>query len=55
MMNFFMRAKEREIGDWRRIFKRADQRLKIWRVVTPPENATSLVKLVISGNDLECN
>ena len=53
MMNFFVRVKEREIDDWRRIFKKADRRLKIRRVVTPPENATSLVKLMISGNDLE--
>jgi len=44
-----MRAKEREIDDWRRIFKRADQRLKIQRVVTLPESATSLIKLVVSG------
>jgi hypothetical protein len=46
-----MRAKEREIDDRRRIFKKAYQRLKIRRVVTPPESATSLIKLVISGND----
>jgi len=48
-----MRAKEREIDDWRRIFKKADQRLGVRRVVVPPESATSLIKLAISGNDLE--
>lgn len=53
MMNFFMRAKEREIDDWRKIFKNADQRLEVRRVVALPESAMSLIKLAISGNDPE--
>jgi len=50
-MDFLMRAKEkREIADGEG-FSRTLSKLEIRRLSSPPESATSLIKLVISGND----
>jgi hypothetical protein len=46
--NGFFHEGERK-GNW--WLEKDFQRLKIRRVVTPPESATSLVKLAINGND----
>lgn len=46
-MMSYLNAVERDIKGWKALFAKADNRLKLQQVVTPPSSAQSIMELAI--------